>query len=118
MAVGGIYWGKAIVDNSGMARAMAIKTIFEKGVFRGTVSKKWKSGAEIGPTKSAKEPDPVATTKSKAEGLERAGEWLHTFIALFFITYPHLSCNKSAEFRVLNVYFAEDNHGEKEDKIK
>ena len=38
---------------------------------------------------------------------------MHTFIALFFIIYPHLSCNKSAKFLVLNVYFAEDNHWEK-----
>ena len=47
-----------------------------------------------------------------------SGRLLHTFIVLFFITYLHLSCNKSAKFHVLNVYFAEDNHGEKEDKIK
>ena len=39
--------------------------------------------------------------------------WLHTFTALFFITFSHLSCNKSANFFVLNVYFAEDNHGGK-----
>ena len=45
-------------------------------------------------------------------------QWLHTFIALFFIIFSHLSYNKSAKFLVLNVYFAEDNHGEKEDKIK
>ena len=32
----------------------------------------------------------------------------------YYIT--HLSCNKSAKFLVLNVYFAEDNHEEKEDK--
>jgi len=44
--------------------------------------------------------------------------WVHTFIAFFFITYQYLSCNKSAKFLALNVYFAEDNHGEKEDKIK
>jgi len=43
---------------------------------------------------------------------------LHTFIALFFIIFSHLSYNKSAKFLVLNVDFAEDNHGEKEDKIK
>jgi len=30
----------------------------------------------------------------------------------------HLSCNRSAKFFVLNVYFAEDNHEEKEDKTK
>jgi len=38
---------------------------------------------------------------------------LHTFIALFFITFSHLSCNKFAKFFVLNVYFEEDNHGRK-----
>ena len=37
---------------------------------------------------------------------------------ILFITLLHLSCNKSANFLVLNVYFAEDNHEEKEDKIK
>jgi len=43
---------------------------------------------------------------------------LYSFIALFFITFSHLSYNKYAKFLFLNVYFAEDNHGEKEDKIK
>ena len=37
-------------------------------------------------------------------------------IILYYI--PHLSCNKSAKFLVLNVYFTEDNHGKKEDKNK
>ena len=37
-------------------------------------------------------------------------------IILYYIS--HLSCNKSTKFLVVNVYFAEDNHGEKEDKIK
>ena len=41
---------------------------------------------------------------------------MHIFITLFFITFSHLSYNKSAKFFVLNVYFAEDNHGEKEDR--
>ena len=45
-------------------------------------------------------------------------EWLYTFIALFFNTFSYLSCNKSTKFLVLNVYFAEDNHGKKEDKNK
>ena len=45
-------------------------------------------------------------------------EWLHTFIALFVITFSHLSYNKSSKFLILNVYFTEDNHGEKENKIK
>ena len=37
-------------------------------------------------------------------------------IILYYI--PYLSCNKSAKFLILNVYFAEDNHEENEDKIK
>ena len=40
---------------------------------------------------------------------------VHIFCILF-ITLLHLSCNKSANFRVLNIYFADDNHGEKEIK--
>ena len=35
---------------------------------------------------------------------------LHSFHSLL-----HLSCNKSTNLLVLNVYFVEDNHGEKED---
>jgi len=38
---------------------------------------------------------------------------VHIFCILF-ITFLHLSCNKSANFLVLNVYFAEDNHIEKD----
>ena len=37
-------------------------------------------------------------------------------IILYYIS--HLSYNKSAKFLILNVYFVEDNHKEKEDKIK
>ena len=40
-----------------------------------------------------------------------------THILHSFITLLHLSCNKSAKFLVLNVYFAEDNH-EKKERIK
>ena len=39
---------------------------------------------------------------------------VHIFCILF-ITLLHLSCNKSASFFVLNVYFVEDNNEEKED---
>jgi len=42
---------------------------------------------------------------------------VHVFYILF-IKLLHLSCNKSANFSVLNVYFTEDNHGEKEDYTK
>ena len=38
---------------------------------------------------------------------------MYIFIVLFFIIFLHLSCNKSAKFFVLIVYFAEDNHGRK-----
>ena len=38
---------------------------------------------------------------------------VHIFCILF-ITLLHLSCNKSANFLVLNIYFAEDNNEEKE----
>ena len=37
-------------------------------------------------------------------------------IIIYYI--PHLSCNKSAKVLILNVYFAEDNREEKENKIK
>jgi len=43
---------------------------------------------------------------------------LHTFTALFFIIFSHLSCNKSANFLVLNIYFVEDNYGQKKYKSK
>ena len=42
---------------------------------------------------------------------------VHVFF-FHFITLLHIPCNKSANFLVLNFYFVEDNHGEKEDKIK
>ena len=42
---------------------------------------------------------------------------VHVFYILF-ITLLHLSCNKSINFLILNIYFAEHNHGEKEAKIK
>ena len=35
------------------------------------------------------------------------------YIILYYIS--HLSCNKSAKFLVLNVYFEEENHGEEEE---
>ena len=41
------------------------------------------------------------------------GVIVHIFCILF-ITLLHLSCNKSANFLVLNVYFAEDNNEERE----
>jgi len=44
--------------------------------------------------------------------------WSYTYFAFFFITLLHLSYNKSANFSILNVYFAEDNHREKEDYTK
>jgi len=44
----------------------------------------------------------------------RASMIVHIFCILF-ITLLHLSCNKSTNFLVLNIYFAEDNNEEKED---
>jgi len=38
---------------------------------------------------------------------------VHIFCILFVILL-HLSCNKSANFLVLNIYFTEDNNEEKE----
>jgi len=41
-----------------------------------------------------------------------------THILHFFITLLYLSCNKSGKFLVLNIYFTEENHEEKENKTK
>ena len=60
------------MNDSEMAGVAVIGAIFKKSIFRGTTSKKRKSGIGIGQMVIVEEPS-VASTKSEAEGLERVG---------------------------------------------
>ena len=62
------------MDGSGIAGAPTIGAILKKGVFKGTSSKNQKLGIGISPTVSVDELALMISTKSEAEGLERASK--------------------------------------------
>ena len=64
------------------------------------------------------ETTPINEDFSNEHILTMCHELWYMIVHIFCIlinTLLYLSCNKSANFLVLNVYFAEDNHKEKED---